>query len=286
MEIALWDIVGKAAGAPIAKLLGSRRDRIPVYAATSRLLDTEAHVRQVQELASLGYKAVKLRLHRQNPLDDIAVVEAVREAVGDELLLLVDANQNNNSPGYEFWDRQTAMRVARELDRLRVYFMEEPLPRADIAGLAEIAAEVDMFVAGGEHTPTAYEFRDHLEHGAYDIVQPDVTLMGNMGIIGLRKVADMADASRRLIIPHVTGGGTFPFYLAATLHAMATVDNCPMVEYPCDPPVLTPETLQVPVAEPLTPDADGCVAVPDGPGLGIELDEELMAAGVVIDAVE
>ena len=143
-----------------------------------------------------------------------------------------------------------------------------------------------MFVAGGEHTPTAYEFRDHLEHGAYDIVQPDVTLMGNMGIIGLRKVADMADASRRLIIPHVTGGGTFPFYLAATLHAMATVDNCPMVEYPCDPPVLTPETLQVPVAEPLTPDADGCVAVPDGPGLGIELDEELMAAGVVIDAVE
>ena len=285
-EIALWDIVGKAAGIPISTMLGRRRDRIPVYAATSRLLETDQHVRQVTELAALGYKAVKLRLHRQNPWDDVAVVEAVREAVGDELLLLVDANQNNNSPGYNFWDHQTAMRVARELDRLRVYFMEEPLPRADIRGLAEIAAEVDMFVAGGEHAPTAYDFREHLAQGAYDVLQPDVTLMGNMGIIGLRKVADMADASHRLVIPHVTGGGTFSFYMAATLHAMATVDNCPMIEYPCDPPVLTPETLQTTVAEPLLPDADGCMAVPDGPGLGIELNETLMASGVVVETEE
>ena len=143
-----------------------------------------------------------------------------------------------------------------------------------------------MFVAGGEHTPTAYDFREHLAQGAYDVVQPDVTLMGNMGIIGLRKVADMADATRRLVIPHVTGGGTFSFYMAATLHAMATVDNCPMIEYPCDPPVLTPETLQTTVSEPLLPNADGCLAVPDGPGLGIELNEELMASGVVIETEE
>lgn len=286
LEIALWDIVGKAAGLSVAKMLGGRRDRIPVYAATSRLLDVDEHVRQVTEIAALGFKAVKLRLHRANPWDDVAVVEAVRDAVGDDLILLVDANQNNHSPGYEFWDRQTAMRVARELDRLRVYFMEEPLPRDDIAGLAEIAAAVDMFVAGGEHTPTAYDFRDHLTAGAYDVVQPDVTLMGNMGIIGLRKVADMADASRRLVIPHVTGGGTFPFYLAATLHAMATVDNCPMIEFPYDPPVLTAETLQVPVAEPLCPDEDGCLTVPQGPGIGIELDERVMASGVVVSAEE
>ena len=286
LEIALWDIIGKAAQTPIAKLLGSRRDRIPVYAATSRLLETAAHIEQAKEVAGLGFKAVKLRLHRANPWDDVRVVEAVREAVGDDLLLMVDANQNNTSPGYEFWSHQTAMRIARELDALRVYFLEEPLPREDIRGLAEIADAIDTFVAGGEHSSTAYDFREHLAQGAYDIVQPDVTLMGNMGIIGLRKVADMADASRRLIIPHVTGGGTFPFYLAATLHAMATVDNCPMVEYPYDPPVLTPETLQVPVAVPLCPDDDGCVAVPDGPGLGIEVDEKLMESGVVIETVE
>lgn len=278
LEIALWDIVGKAAAQPLYRLLGACRDRIAVYAATSRLLTAEQHVRQVQELMALGFKAVKLRLHRPDPRDDLAVVSAVRRAAGDDLIILVDANQNNAASGYPFWSRRTAMQVARELDALDVYVLEEPLPRADVEGLAEIAASVDMFVAGGEHTPTVHDFRQHLLVGAYDVVQPDVTMGGNMGVIGIRKVATLADCLGRLVVPHVLSNAHLPLCLAPTLHAMASVPNCPLVEYPYDPPLLTAATTQTVIAEPMCIEADGCVRVPDRPGLGIEIDERQLRA--------
>lgn len=273
LEIALWDIVGKAANLPIYKLLGACRDRIMVYAATSRLLPKEELVRVVQGAVETGFKAVKLRLHRPDPGEDLAAVEAVRKAVGKELLILVDANQNNPSQEYAFWSRRTALQMAKALDTLGVYFLEEPLPRTDIEGLAQIAAAVDMFIAGGEHTPTVYDWREHILAGAYDIVQPDVILGGNMGIIGLRKVATLADFAGRLIVPHVCSGANNGVFLAATLHAMATVENCPMVEYSYDPPILTNATLQATIKKPLLVEEDGCVRLPDGPGLGIEIDE-------------
>lgn len=274
LEIALWDIIGKAAGQPVYKLMGACKARLPVYAATSRLLEIDQHVRQVVDIMNEGFRAVKLRLHRSNPLDDLAMVEAVRNEVGDGIMILVDANQNNPSREYKFWDRRTALQMAKELDKLNVYYLEEPLPRKDVEGLAEIAASVDMFVAGGEHSPIVIDFREHLIEGAYDIIQPDVILGGNMGIIGLKKAGEMASCFGRLIIPHVCSGGNFSIGLAATLQAMATLDNCPFVEYPYDPPILTADTTQTFVTEPLLIDEDGCVKIPDKPGLGIELDEE------------
>ena len=282
LEIALWDIIGKAAGQPVYKLLGACRDKILVYAATSRLLEKEQHVKQVLDIMNEGFKAVKLRLHRPNPWDDLAVAEAVRDAVGDDMTILVDANQNNPSVGYNFWPRRTALKIARELDNLNVFYLEEPLPRRDIEGLAEIAALVDMFVAGGEHSPTVYDFKEHLLRGAYDIIQPDVILGGNMGITGVRKAAEMADCFERLIIPHVCSGGNFSILLAATLQAMATVSNCPMVEYPYDPPILTVDTMQTIVKEPILIDKDGYIKIPDKPGIGIEIDEEKLAEKVVV----
>jgi L-alanine-DL-glutamate epimerase-like enolase superfamily enzyme len=282
LEIALWDIIGKASNKPVYKLLGARRDKILVYAATSRLLEKEQHVRQVVDIMNEGFKAVKLRLHRPNPWDDLAVVDAVRDAVGDGIMILVDANQNNPSPGYNFWPRRTALKIAKELDKLNVYYMEEPLPRKDVEGLAEIASSVDMFIAGGEHTPTVYDFKEHLLRGAYDIVQPDVILGGNMGITGVRKVAEIADYFERLIIPHVCSGGNFSLGLAATLQAMATVDNCPLVEYPYDPPILTVDTSQTIVKEPILIDKDGFVKIPDKPGIGIEIDEDKLSGKVIV----
>ena len=282
LEMALWDIIGKAAGQPVHKLLGACRDRQPVYAATSRLLETEQHVRQVVDIINKGFKAVKLRLHRPDPLDDLAMVEAVRNEVGDKIMILVDANQNNPSLGYNFWPRRTALQMAKELDKLNVFYLEEPLPRRDVEGLAEIAASVDMFIAGGEHSPTVLDFKEHLLNGAYDIIQPDVILGGNMGIIGVRKSGEMANYFDRLIIPHVCSGGVFSIGLAATLQAMATLDNCPLVEYPYDPPILTVDTTQTFVTEPLLIDEDGCVKIPDKPGLGIELDEDKLAKIAVV----
>jgi D-galactarolactone cycloisomerase len=278
LEIALWDILGKAANLPIYRLLGGGRDRLPVYAATSRLLSKEEHIAQVQALAEAGFRAVKIRLHRADPEDDLAVVEAVCKAAGGRVQVLTDANQNNAAPGYVFWSRATALRVARRLDELGVYYLAEPLPRQDVEGLAMIAGAVDMRIVGGEHTPTVFDFREHLARGAYDAIQPDVILGGNFGITGLRLAAAWSDCFGREIIPHVTGGGNSPLALPATLQAMATVANCPLVEYPHDPPILIPETLQAPLRVPLTIDDDGCLRLPDLPGLGVEVDEAFFEA--------
>lgn len=282
LEIALWDIIGKAANKPVHKILGACRDKILVYAATSRLLNKEQHAKQALDLMNEGFKAIKLRLHRPNPWDDLAVVETVRESVGDELMILVDANQNNASEDYNFWSRRTALQIAKELDKLGVYFLEEPLPRRDIEGLAEIASSVDMFIAGGEHSPTVYDFKEHILRGAYDILQPDVILGGNMGITGIRKVAIVAEYFGKMVIPHVCSNGNFPLGLSATLQAMATVENCPMVEYPYDPPVLTTETTQTIVKEPILIDKNGFVKIPDKPGIGIEIDEEKLSGKVLV----
>jgi len=272
IEVALWDIVGKALRQPVYKILGACRDRILAYAATNRLLRPEDHVKQVTFLRDQGFKAVKLRLHRPNPKKDLAVIQSVREAVGDDLMILVDANQNNRSVSYNYWSRKTAIQMAKALDKLDVFFLEEPLPRRDREGLAEIAQSVDMFIAGGEHSTNIYEFHDHLITGAYDIIQPDIRL-GDFGITGLRKTAFMADLYSRQVVPHVSSTGNVALSLPATLQAVATFQNCPMVEYPYDPPLLT-ENQQAIIKQPISIDSDGYLPIPDRPGIGIELVDE------------
>ena len=273
LEIALWDIVGKAAGQPVYRLLGAYRDKVMAYAATAQLKPADELVRTALAFQQRGIKAIKLRLHRPDPEDDLAVVRAVRAAVGPEMHILVDANQNNASITYRFWSRRTALDVARELESLGVYWLEEPLPRTDLEGLAELSAAVDMYIAGGEHCTNVYEFRDTLFARAYDIVQPDV-ILGHIGITGIRRVSVLADAVGRLVVPHVCGNGNFGFYVAATLQALGTISNCPFIEYVLDPPALTPETQQFCIVEPLTIDAEGYVQIPKKPGIGIEIDEE------------
>lgn len=269
LEVALWDIVGKALHQPVYKILGACRDKILAYAATNRLLQPEDHVKQVMYLMDQGFKAVKLRLHRPNPKDDLTVIQTVRKAVGNDIIILVDANQNNRSVSYNYWSRKTAIQIAKELDKLDVYLLEEPLPRRDREGLAQIAASVDMFIAGGEHSTNIYEFQDHLVMGAYDIVQPDVRL-GDIGITGLRKTAFMADLHSCHVIPHVSSTGNVALSLPATLQAVATFQNCPMIEYPYDPPLLT-ENQQAILTQPITIDSDGYLPIPNRPGIGVEL---------------
>jgi len=277
LEIALWDIVGKAVDKPLYKILGAQTNRIMAYAATSRLLRGKQHANQALALMDMGFKAVKLRLHRPNTKDDLEVVRTVRDAAGDDLMILVDANQNNRSANYQYWSRKTALRMARELDKLGVYFLEEPLPRRDVEGLAELAASVDMFIAGGEHSANIYEFREHVLGNAYDILQPDV-ILGDMGITGIRKVAIFADYFGKMVVPHVCSSGSLALNLAATLQAVATVDNCPMIEYPCDPPILTVETQQSIFKEPILVEKDGFIRVPEKLGIGVEIDEDRLSA--------
>lgn len=287
VEIALWDAYGKCVGEPIYELLGGVRDDVPVYAATSRLLPPDDLAEQVRDIAAEGFGGVKLRAHRPDPREDVRAVRAVRDAVGADVELYVDANQNNASDEYEFWSRRTARTVARELDDIGVDFLEEPRPRRDVEGLAELRDAVEMSIAGGEHSASVHEFKRHLLDGAYDVLQPDVWMFGNMGITGVRQTATVAEFFDRTVVPHVVGNANTGLGLAATLHAAGSVAAIPMVEYPHDPPVLTPETLQPTLAEPLRPTDDGRLPVPDGPGLGVDLDEdELDANGEVVWSAE
>jgi len=275
IDAALWDIIGKASGKPVYKLLGAYRDRIPVYVATCQLHSPEEHAEEAVKYRDEGIRAIKLRLHRPNYRDDLEVVKTVRDAVGDDMAIMVDANQNNYAPSYNYWSRRTAMWMAKKLDALNVYFLEDPLPLRDVEGLKQLADEVDMAISGGEHSRDIYQFRDFLYSGAFDIVQPDI-IIGNpgVGMTGMKRVAQMAESVGRMVVPHVYTGGIGGLHLAATLQVMASVRNCPFVEYPLEPPALTVETQHGIIKEPILIGKDGCVQVPQRPGIGIEIDEE------------
>jgi len=277
VDSALWDIVGKALGKPVCKLLGAYRDRVPAYVATAQLHSPEEHAKEAVKYRDEGVQAIKLRLHRQNHKDDLEVVKAVRDAVGNDMDIMVDANQNNHSPSYNYWSRRTAMWMARKLEALDVYFLEDPLPLRDAEGLKELADAVDMAISGGEHARDVYQFRDLLFSQAFDIVQPDLILNNpGLGMTGMKRVAQIADSVGRMIVPHVYTGGICGLALAATLQVLATVSNCPYVEYPLEPPALTVETQHGLLKEPILIEKDGCVPVPQLPGIGVEIDEEMV----------
>jgi len=275
LEIALWDIIGKAVGKPVYKLIGAYRDRVMAYAATYQIHSAEEHAKEALEFRERGIRAIKLRLHRPRPEEDIEVVRAVRDAVGDDMIIMVDANQNHPSARYKHWSVGTALKVARELEKMDVFFLEEPLPRLDMKALAELRSNVDIQIAGGEHAPSIYDLRNALFAGAYDIIQPDI-ILGDVGIIGIRKLAIIAESLNRSLIPHVCDGGNMGFLLAATLQALCTVKNAPFIEYPLEPPSVVPEFTQKVLKNPILIDKDGYVQVPEKPGIGVELDEEVL----------
>jgi len=276
LEVALWDIIGKAAGKPVYKLIGAYRDKVMAYAATYQIHSAEEHAKEAVEFRERGIRAIKLRLHRPKPEMDIEVVRAVRDAVGDDMIIMVDANQNHPSAGYRHWSTRTALKVARELERMDVFFLEEPLPRLDLKALAELRSKVDIQIAGGEHATSIYDLRNALFAGAYDIIQPDL-ILGHIGIIGIKKLAVMAESMNRTLIPHVCDGGNMGLLLAATLQALCTVKNAPFVEYPLEPPSVVPEFAQKILENPILIDKDGYVHVPEEPGIGVKLDENVLA---------
>ena len=276
LDAALWDIIGKASNQPVYKLLGANKNKMFVYAATSRLLSPEEHVEQIRQIMSLGFKAIKLRLHRPNFMDDLKVVEAVRKFCGNDLIIVVDANQNHRAINYEWWTKKTAKFMAQELQNLNIFFLEEPLERRDYEGLAKLSSEFDMYIAGGEHALNIYEFKEHIEKNTYDILQPDI-ILGDIGITGTKKLSIIADYNYKILIPHVCGLGGFALNFAAMLQAAASLRNCPMIEYPFDPPFLTVETQQFYLKDKFIVDNDGYVPLPQKPGLGVEIDEEAIA---------
>src|SRR3954451_10632419 len=277
MELPLWDIVGKVACLPVSRLWGAWSDRVLAYCATAEVRAPEQRVLDIERMIEEGYRAVKLRFHRDDPREDVRVVQAIRDAVGDRIDITVDANQAGVEPGFEghrTWGLRLAVEIARELERLGVLCREDPLPRHDYDGLRRLREKVERIkIAGGEDNHGLHEFKLLIDRGCYDILQPDALL--SEGIFQLRKVAAMAEVAHLDFVPHTWGNG---IGLLANLHLAASVPNCSHLEFPHDPPSgFTLASRDQMLREPLTIDSDGAVRVPDKPGFGFELDEERIA---------
>lgn len=271
IEMALWDLVGKAAGLPLYKLWGVHTDRLRAYASLVEQRSPERRAEDALGFLDRGYRAIKLRLHAPTMREDIAQVEAVRLAVGDRMEIMVDANQAQEpgTPGSEddlVWDYGRALATCRELAPLGVAWVEEPLGRFAYDDLRRLAAASDVPIAGGENNVGLHEFRRLIDDDCYDVVQPDAAVSAGLG--GLRKIAAYAELRHKQFAPHHGGSGVG---VAAHLHLSATCPNASYVELLQEPPFLPVETFQGLITEPLVPDADGDVRLPDGPGLGVEL---------------
>lgn len=272
LDLALWDLMGKATGQPTYKLLGARNDRILAYASTGEMVTPEVRAERAQQLLEQGFKAMKIRFHHKDVRDDIRVVEAVRKAIGDKLDIMVDANQGWKMPWdtEPTWDLKKAYQVAKELEQLGVFWLEEPLPSHDFHGLAQLRQMVGgIRIAGGEMNRRMHDFREMNFLGSLDVYQPDVALTG--GITQVRKIADMVQASGAWFSPHTWTNG---IGVMANLHLAAAVSHCPYLELPFDPPSWTPERRDFIQRDKLNIDSDGYLHLPQAPGLGVELDLE------------
>ncbi|HUY71781.1 MAG TPA: mandelate racemase/muconate lactonizing enzyme family protein [Gaiellaceae bacterium] len=264
IDIALWDIKGKALGKPVCELIGTpRRSRVRAYA--SRLMpDTPGEVREaVGALREQGFTAVKLGW---GPLGadaelDLELARAACEAGGEGVTILIDAGL-----GYVA-DAQKAIGVARGLEELGVFWLEEPFEPDEYEAYAELADAVEIRVAAGEQDTTLWGFRELIERGHVDLVQPDVTRCG--GITEMLRIAEFAAGRGVETVPHAWKSGIIK---AASLHVNAVLPEALFQEYcVAETPIntlLTRERLPI--------DSEGFLTVPTSPGLGVELDLDVL----------
>jgi L-alanine-DL-glutamate epimerase-like enolase superfamily enzyme len=264
LDIALWDIKGKALGKPVYELLGTpQRDRVRAY-ASMLMPDTPAEVTEaVTALVEQNFTAVKLGWGPlgKNPALDVELAAAAKAAGGDGVEIMIDAGL-----GYVA-DAKTAIEVAREYERLGIYWLEEPFEPDEYEAYAELADTVDIRITAGEQDSTWWGFRELIDRAHVDVVQPDVTRCG--GITETIRIAELAHSRGIATVPHAWKSGIIK---AASLHCNAVMQDGIWQEYcVADTPIAKTLTVQrLPI------EADGCVAVPTAPGLGVDLDEDVL----------
>ena len=268
IDIALWDIKGKAFGVPVWQLLGGKvRDTVPVYASSLRRdLSPGDEARRVADLVEAGYRAYKLHSAVPGALDHpadrtIDTVRAIRAAVGDDIALMVDVNGA--------FSTHHAIEIGKRLEDLGVFYFEDPVSPHDYAGQAEVAGALTMPVASGESHYTLAEFQDLLTLGQVDIVQPDV--VKSPGLTELQKIATLAALHHRPMTVHNTQP---TICTAAHLHFCAIHPHVPYWQEYNIEPVSIRDRWPI-LATPLEV-RNGEIGVPNGPGLGVEVDEKLV----------
>jgi L-alanine-DL-glutamate epimerase-like enolase superfamily enzyme len=280
LDLALCDLAGKIRGEPVWRMLGGTSPRLRLYASSAVHRPVEQMVTVARRMIDTGFDALKVRFGRPSIADDIAVVRAIRDAVGDRLTLMVDCNQGWRMPWDTArpWTLEHAVDVADQLQAERVFWMEEPLHRGDYDGMTALRRHVGergpMRIAGGELTREPYEFRELLQRECLDVFQPDCVC--SQGITGLSRLAREVQAAGRVFTPHTWGNG---IGVLANLHLIAgTVghDGSLWVEWPFDPPEWTLERRDFPLLQPLRCEG-GWITLSDEPGLGIALDEDVLA---------
>ena len=271
IDIALWDLAGKATGLPAHALLGGKvRNRVAVYATGLYYTEGEFPNRLLDEARSYveqGFTGIKTKVGGLTVEEDVRRVRALRETIGPDVRLMVDANEAYNAT--------TAIRIGHKLADLDLMWFEEPVNAQDIEAYLQVKDALPMAIAGGENLRTRFEFKDYLARRAYDIAQPDIMHCG--GITEMARICSMANAYGIQVNPHVWGS---PIMIAATLHLTATLPPCPTARDPqpyAQEPVMefdrTPSAIRQQVCSEPFDQRDSYIQVPEGPGLGIEVDE-------------
>jgi L-alanine-DL-glutamate epimerase-like enolase superfamily enzyme len=276
LEAAFWDVLGKVRGRPVWSLLGGMEaGRIPVYASTGEIHPTERRVEELLRLGDMGFKTVKLRVHSFDLAEDIAQVEAARKGVGDRMTIGVDANQGwrvaliDDAP---LWTLERATEFARACADLKIGWIEEPLDMHAYGELAELRRRSSVPIAGGEMNGGWPEFKVMLEKGSLDIYQPDATMGG--GVSEAKQVLEACHEKGLGFTPHTWTNG-IGFLVNLHVHAAGPRDH--PLEYPYEPPGWVPEARDGILRKPILVEKDGTVAVPEAPGLGIEIDDEKLS---------
>lgn len=266
LEVAVWDLVGRALGQPLWKLLGGRSKRLVAYASCAERVDAEERMRRVAVLRDAGVRAVKIRLDPAGWRRDVEMIRRVRASAGPDLVILADANQGWRMPGDRRvpWDVATAAACARELEDLDAHWLEEPLPTADIEGYARLRRLTSIRIAAGEMVRAPHEARDLVVRGGVDVVQPDALLTGGLG--GCRRISALAELCGAAFTPHSWTNG---LGMLANLHLAIAVSTAGLFEVPLDPPSWTPERRDWLLPAPIEIAPDGTIAPPPGPGLGV-----------------
>ena len=264
VDTALWDIVAQAADLPVYKVLGGAgRDRVPCYASSVYLAEIKEMVKEAAAQVRLGHTAIKVKIgraaHMGGQRADVATVKAIRSELGPEIDIMLDVNSA--------YDAATAIKVGRQLEEADITWLEEPVPPDDLAGYQRVRQGQPIPVAAGESEFGLFGFRDLIQRGAIDILQPDVARVG--GFTAARRVGALVHAHNLRYAPH-TGFSAGVSHLAA-LHVAASVPNLMTYEY-----FYAPNPLRDLFTDPFPQPREGYVAVPQRPGLGLTLDRKVL----------